>query len=62
MDYAEVMKDLGVRGNAAVDGNTILGKEGAETTLTVNSKSTFKDTVKMERRWKSTEPLPLTTK
>ena len=49
MDYAEVMKDLGVRGNAAVDGNTILGKEGAETTLTVNSKSTFKDTVKMEK-------------
>ena len=49
MDYAEVMKDLGVRGNAAVDGNTILGKEGAETTLTVNSKSTFKDTAKMEK-------------
>ena len=49
MDYAEVMKDLGVRGNAAVDGNTILGKEGAETTLTVNSKPTFKDTVKMEK-------------
>ena len=49
MDYAKVMKDLGVRGNAAVDGNTILGKEGAETTLTVNSKSTFKDTVKMEK-------------
>lgn len=41
MDYAEVMKDLGVRGNAAVDGNTTLGKEGANTTLTVNSKSTF---------------------
>ena len=41
MDYADVMKDLGVRGNAAVDGNTTLGKEGAETTLTVNSKSTF---------------------
>ena len=41
MDYAEVMKDLGVRGNATVDGNTTLGKEGAETTLTVNSKSTF---------------------
>lgn len=41
MDYADVMKDLGVRGNAAVDGNTTLGKEGANTTLTVNSKSTF---------------------
>lgn len=41
MDYAEVMKDLGVRGNATVDGNTTLGKEGAETTLIVNSKSTF---------------------
>ncbi|MEE0484517.1 MAG: YadA-like family protein, partial [Megasphaera elsdenii] len=49
MDYAEVMKDLGVHGNATVDGNTILGKEGANTTLTVNSKSTFKDTVKMEK-------------
>ena len=49
MDYAEVMKDLGVRGNAAVDGNTTLGKEGAETTLTVNSTSTFKDDVTMEK-------------
>lgn len=49
MDYADVMKDLGVRGNAAVDGNTTLGKEDADTTLTVNSKSTFKDTVKMEK-------------
>lgn len=49
MDYAEVMKDLGVHGNATVDGNTMLGKEGADTTLTVNSKSTFKDTVKMEQ-------------
>ena len=49
MDYANVLKDLGVRGNAAVDGNTTIGKEGADTTLTVNSKSTFKDTVKMEK-------------
>lgn len=49
MDYAEVMKDLGIHGNATVDGNTMLGKEGADTTLTVNSKSTFKDTVKMEK-------------
>lgn len=49
MDYADVMKDLGVRGNAAVDGNTTLGKKDADTTLTVNSKSTFKDTVKMEK-------------
>lgn len=49
MDYADVLKDLGVHGNAAVDGNTTLGKEGADTTLTVNSKSTFKDTVKMEK-------------
>lgn len=48
MDYAEVMKDLGVRGNAAVDGNTTLGKEGAETTLTVNSTSTFKKDVTMK--------------
>ncbi|WP_455048668.1 ESPR-type extended signal peptide-containing protein [Mitsuokella sp.] len=48
MDYADVMKDLGVRGNAAVDGNTTLGKEGAETTLTVNSTSTFKKDVTMK--------------
>ena len=49
MDFADVLKDLGVRGNAAVDGNTTLGKKDADTTLTVNSKSTFKDTVKMEK-------------
>ena len=48
MDYADVTKDLSVGGNAAVDGNTTLGKEGEDTTLTVNSKSTFRDTVKME--------------
>uniref|UniRef100_UPI0025E98775 YadA-like family protein n=1 Tax=uncultured Mitsuokella sp. TaxID=453120 RepID=UPI0025E98775 len=48
MDYADVMKDLGVRGNAVVDGNTTLGKEGAETTLTVNSTSTFKKDVTMK--------------
>ena len=48
MDYADVMKDLGVRGNAAVDGNTTLGKEGADTTLTVNSTSTFKKDVTMK--------------
>ena len=48
MDYADVTKDLSVGGNAAVDGNTTLGKEREDTTLTVNSKSTFKDTVKME--------------
>ena len=49
MDYADVMKDLGVHGNATVDGDTTLGKEGADTKLTVNSKSTFKDTVKLEK-------------
>lgn len=49
MDYAEVMRDLGVRGNAAVDGNTTLGKEGADTTLTVNSTSTFNKDVTMEK-------------
>ncbi|WP_288840136.1 bacteriophage T4 gp5 trimerisation domain-containing protein [uncultured Mitsuokella sp.] len=48
MDYADVMKDLGVRGNVAVDGNTTLGKEGADTTLTVNSTSTFKKDVTMK--------------
>ena len=47
MDYADVMKDLGVRGNATVDkdmtvkGNTTLGETGKNTTLTVNSKATF---------------------
>ena len=48
MDYAEVMKNLGVRGNATVDGNTTLGKEGADTTLTVNSTSTFNKDVTMK--------------
>ena len=48
MDYADVMKDLGVHGNATVDkdmtvkGNTTLGEAGKDTTLTVNSKATFK--------------------
>ena len=35
MDYAEVMKNLGVKGN------TTLGEAGKDTTLTVNSKATF---------------------
>jgi DNA-binding protein len=43
MDYAHVTKDL------SVERNTTLGKEGEGTTLTVNSTSTFKDTVKMEK-------------
>ena len=43
MDYANVTKDL------SVERNTTLGKEGKDTNLTVNSKSTFKDTVKMEK-------------
>lgn len=38
MDFAEVLKDLGVRGNAVVDG-----------TLEVGGKSTFKDDVTMEK-------------
>ena len=38
MDYAEVMKDLGVRGNTKLDG-----------TLEVGGKSTFKDDVTMEK-------------
>ena len=48
MSYADVMKDLGVHGNATVDkdmtvkGNTTLGEAGKDTTLTVNSKATFK--------------------
>ena len=47
MDYADVMKDLGVYGNATVakdmtvKGNTTLGEAGKDTTLTVNSKATF---------------------
>ena len=48
MDYADVMKDLGVRGNATVDGNTTLGTDGKDT-LTVNSTSTFKEKVTMEK-------------
>ena len=40
MDYAEVMKDLGVRGNAAIDGNTSVGG-----TLGVTGKATFHDDV-----------------
>ena len=48
MDYADVLKDLGVRGSATVDGNTTLGKEGADTTLTVNSTSTFNKAVTMK--------------
>ena len=47
MDYAEVMRDLGVRGNATVDGNTTLGTDGNDT-LTVNSTSIFKEKVTME--------------
>ena len=43
MDYANVTKDL------SVYRNTTLGQEGEDTNLTVNSKSTFKDTVKMEK-------------
>ena len=40
MDYAEVMKDLGVRGNAVIDGNTSVGG-----TLEVTGKATFHDDV-----------------
>lgn len=47
MDFADVLKDLGVRGNATVDGNTTLGTDGNDT-LTVNSTSTFKERVTME--------------
>ena len=47
MDYSEVMRDLGVRGNATVDGNTTLGTDRNDT-LTVNSTSTFKEKVTME--------------
>lgn len=42
MDYAHVTKDL------SVERDTTLGKEGEHTNLTVNSKSEFKDTVKMD--------------
>ncbi|WP_298025937.1 ESPR-type extended signal peptide-containing protein [uncultured Dialister sp.] len=42
MDYAHVTKDL------SVERDTTLGKEGENTNLTVNSKSEFKDTVKMD--------------
>lgn len=55
MDYAEVMKDLGVHGNATVDkdmtvkGNTTLGEAGKDTTLTVNSKATFNEKATFEQ-------------
>lgn len=55
MDYADVMKDLGVHGNATVDkdmtvkGNTTLGEAGKDTTLTVNSKATFKENATFEK-------------
>ena len=42
MDYANVTKDL------SVERDTTLGKKGEHTNLTVNSKSEFKDTVKMD--------------
>lgn len=42
MDYAKVTKDL------SVERDTTLGAEGEHTNLTVNSKSEFKDTVKMD--------------
>ena len=42
MDYADVTRDL------SVERDTTLGKEGEHTNLTVNSKSEFKDTVKMD--------------
>ena len=54
MDYADVMKDLGVYGNATVakdmtvKGNTTLGEAGKDTTLTVNSKATFKEKATFE--------------
>ena len=54
MDYADVMKDLGVYGNARVDkdmtvkGNTTLGEAGKDTTLTVNSKATFNEIATFE--------------
>ena len=55
MDYADVMRDLGVRGNATVDkdmtvkGNTTLGEAGKDTTLTVNSKATFNERATFEK-------------
>lgn len=55
MDYADVMRDLGVRGNATVDkdmtvkGNTTLGEAGKDTTLTVNSKATFNENATFEK-------------
>ena len=55
MDYADVMKDLGVHGNATVDkdmtvkGNTTLGEAGKDTTLTVNSKATFNEKATFEK-------------
>ncbi len=43
MDYADVMKDLGVKGN------TTLGEAGKDTILTVNSKATFNEKATFEK-------------
>ena len=49
VETGKVLTDFAdVNNNLTVGGNTTLGRDG-KTTLTVNSKSTFKDTVKMEK-------------
>lgn len=50
MDYAEVMKDLGVRGNATVDGDTSIGGNLSVTgTSTLTGDVTMKSTATVEK-------------
>lgn len=50
MDYADVRKDLGVRGNATIKGDTTMeGNASVGKDLTVNGKSTFNDTVSITK-------------
>lgn len=49
MDYADVMKDLGVRGNATIKGDTTMeGNASVGKDLTVNGKSTLNGDVTMK--------------
>lgn len=50
VETGKVMTDFAdVNNNLTVGGSTTLGRDGGNTNLTVNSKSEFKDTVKMDK-------------
>ena len=50
VETGKVMTDFAdVNNNLTVGGSTTLGRDGGNTNLTVNSKSEFRDTVKMEK-------------